>query len=92
MATVGDIEQAISRVERFRVHLVDAGGRNYRSDRPLGNIAYSYLNAAKGTSTVAEWRRTRFADLRCEGDVEVLFADGLIAHGNVLLANVRTSY
>ena len=92
MATIGDIEWRIEQVEGFRVRIRHGrDGSDVRSDR--GNLKqYGYKNALMRSKRVKEWRDGRFALTYPGFVVDVLTADGNVAHGRTLLCNVRETY
>lgn len=73
------------------MRILAADGRNIRDDRQ-GLPSYSYGRKLKGAATVASWRDGRFRQEYPGFDVQVLFADGSVAHGRTQLATVRSTY
>jgi Uma2 family endonuclease len=53
---------------------------------------YSYERIARGSFTVADWRRRRFESAYPDFAVEVLFGDGRPASSRATLSKIRTSY
>jgi hypothetical protein len=91
MSTVKTVERQIRRTEGFDAHILHPDGRDVRSDRDH-MPSYPFTRKASGTSTVADWRRTRF-HLRYPGfDVVVVDGRGDIVHGSTLLRTVRATY
>lgn len=90
MATVGQVEAAIERVEGFRA-LFYSDGKKVRADRDPGMAPYPYSRAARGSWTVQEWVNNRWARhysgwtprIRTTTDMPVL-------HWNTTLDTVRS--
>jgi len=66
-------------------------GRIYAATRAITQLR-NYERIARGSFSVADWRRRRFDAVYPEYDVEVLFGDGRPASARTLLLKVRASY
>jgi len=92
MATIRAVERQIRRVEGFEVRILHGRDRrDVRGDK-AGVHGYAYHRQIKGSKNVREWRDGRFAERYPGFEVEVLKADGTVAHGRMLLTKVRDSY
>lgn len=92
MATIKDVEKKIAKVEGFRVTIRHSrDGRDVRGDKG-GIKQYDYERALKGAKNVKDWRAGRFARSFPGFVVEVIKADGMVAHGLTLLTTVRDGY
>lgn len=91
MPTVGQPEDQIEAVERFRVRVLHLHGTDVRGDR-AGMPRYGYRHALRGSATVRDWIDGRSKPNFTGWDVEVLDARGKAKHGATLLTNVRASY
>jgi hypothetical protein len=58
----------------------------------LRSYARNRERIARGSFSVADWRRRRFGAVYPDYDVEVLFGDGRLAIARTLLSKVRASY
>ena len=92
MPQVKTVEAKISKLEGFKVKIVTAEGADVRSDKQLPAQFDGYTNKAAGTTTVAGWKRVRFAPQFPGYGVEVLLEDGTHAQGKTQLKKVRDSY
>ncbi len=92
MATIKQAEGRIFDVEGFNVRIRHGRDRrDVRSDK--GNVKrYDYKRALKHAKSVKDWRDGRFARVYPGFVVEVLHADGRVAHGRTLLGTVRDGY
>ncbi|MEQ8436529.1 MAG: hypothetical protein RIB65_03495 [Ilumatobacter fluminis] len=92
MATIANVEKRIYEIEGFEVRVRHShGGRDVRSDK--SNVKqYPYKRALKHSKNVKAWREGRFASTYPGYSVEVLDADGQVAHGGTLLGTVRDGY
>jgi hypothetical protein len=92
VATIKQVEARIAHVEGFNVRIRHGrDGRDVRSDK--GNVKqYSFKRALKHSKSVKDWREGRFVRSYPGYAVEVLRADGSVAHGRSLLGNVRDGY
>ena len=92
VATIKQVEKRISDIERFDVRILHGRDhRDVRSDK--GNVKqYGYKRALKHSKHVKDWRDGRYAQVYPGFVVEVLYADGRVAHGRTLLGRVRDSY
>lgn len=92
MATIKQVETKIFEVEGFQVHILHGrDGRDVRSDK--ANVKqYPYRRALKHHKNVKSWREGRFASAYPGFAVEVLYANGSVAHGGTLLGTVRDDY
>jgi type I restriction enzyme M protein len=78
----------IGEIEGFDIRFVD--GDEDVSRRRVED--YPYERAARGAWTVAKWREQRFLPNYPDLQVEVLRADGSVAHGKTLLDTLRTEW
>jgi hypothetical protein len=92
VATIRSIERQIYKIEGFRVRILHGRDRrDVRGDKE-GVPGFTYERAMKNDATVVQWRHQRFARKYPGYKVEVLRADGLTAHGGMLLSTVRRGY
>ena len=63
-------------------------GRDVRGDKQH-TPGYKFQRRMAGSKTVKEWRDGRFRKTYPGYDVEVLTADGRVAHGRTLLDTLR---
>jgi hypothetical protein len=91
MATIGNVERKIRRVEHFEARFLYLDGTDVRSDKE-GLPQYPYEVAASGTITIDAWKRGRFRLAFPGYDVKVLDRRGRILPGNTRLSTVRDSY
>ena len=91
MATIGNVERKIRRVEHFEARFLYLDGTDVRSDK-AGLPQYPYEVAAGGMITVDAWKRGRFRMVYPGYEVRVLDRRGRIAPGNTRLSTVRASY
>jgi hypothetical protein len=86
------VERRIAEIEGFKVRVRHShGGRDVRSDK--ANVKqYPYKRALKHSKNVKAWREGRFANTYPGYSVEVLDAEGHVAHGGTLLVTVRDGY
>ena len=91
MATVGQVEVAIRRLEGFDVNVRHPHGRNVRSDRQ-DLPRYDYKRRLNGDATVRQWIDGRFTPNYSGWDVEVLAANRNPVHGGTRLKTVRSTY
>jgi hypothetical protein len=92
VATIKQVEKRIYDVEGFNVRVRHGrDSRDVRSDK--GRVKqYGYRRALKHSKRVSDWRDGRFARTYPGFVVDVLHADGRVAHGRTLLGTVRDSY
>jgi hypothetical protein len=91
MPRLARVEAQIARVEGFRVRFLHPDGRDVRGD--MQNVAsYPFERRLADERTVADWISLRCRQQYRGFDIEVLHADGMPAHGNTLLLNVRSEY
>ncbi len=92
MATIKQVEARIAQVEGFSVRIRHGrDGRDVRSDK--GDVKqYGFTRALKHSKSVKDWRDGRFVRSYPGFVVEVLHADGKVAHGRSLLSKVRDGY
>ena len=89
MATVGEVESAILRVEGFEAHFF-RNGSNVRSDLDPGMEPYRFERAAPGSWTVQEWFDSRFARNYSGWEVRVRTLNGMpVTHWQTKLQTVR---
>ena len=86
MATAGELEQQISRIEGFNA-TIKQGGKDVRSDKG-GFEDWPYQKQSKGNMTVSEWI-SKFQNQYPGYDVDVSSAGNAYIHGNTLLKNIR---
>jgi hypothetical protein len=91
MATIGNVERKIRRIEHFEVRFLYRDGTDIRSDKS-GLPQYPFEVAASGTITVEAWKRSRFRRAFPGYDVKVLDRRRTAVPGNTRLATVRQSY
>ena len=92
MPSVRAVESRIRNVEGFAVAVYWHHGGDVRSDMQRPLPPYRYRQAASGSITVAEWKRTRFRPNYPGFDVEVLDRRGHSVSGNLRLATLRERY
>lgn len=91
MPSIKTIERNIGNLEGFDVTIQHPDGRDVRSDK--GHLpSYKFEKGAKGTMTVKQWKKKRFAKMYAGFTCEVLDATGKAVHGGTLLQKVRASY
>lgn len=92
LATIKQVEKRISDVEGFAVRI--RHGRDHRDVRSDKSHVkqYPYRRALKHSRNVKDWREGRFAYTYPGYEVDVVNADGRVAHGRTLLGTVRDSY
>jgi len=91
MATIGNVERKIRRIEHFEARFLYLDGTDVRSDK-AGLPQYPYEVAASGTMTADAWKRGRFRRAYPGFDVKVLDRRGRAVPGNTRLSTVRNSY
>jgi hypothetical protein len=91
MATIGNVERKIRRIEHFEARFLYLDGSDVRSDKE-GLPQYPYEVAASGTLTADAWKRGRFRRTYPGYDVKVLDRRGRSVLGNTRLFTIRTSY
>ena len=92
MPRVRSVEGKIEKLEGFGVRFRHAhDGRDVRSDKE-DIPTFGYERAAKDDYSVSEWKKRRFAQKYPSYDVDVLKADGSVAHGATKLGSVRATY
>ena len=88
MRSVNTVAAEIGEIEGFDIRFVD--GDEDVSRRRVED--YPYERAARGAWTVAKWRKQRFLASYPDFQVEVLRADGSVAHGKTLLDTLRAEW
>ncbi len=88
MRSTSTVAAAIGEIEGFDIRFVD--GDEDVSRRRVED--YPYERAARGAWTVAKWREQRFLPNYPDFQVEVLRADGSVAHGKTLLDTLRAEW
>ena len=91
MATIGNVERKIRRIEHFEARFLYLDGSDVRSDKE-GLPHYPYEVAASGSITIDAWKRGRFRRVYPGYDVKVLDLRGRVVPGNTRLSTVRDSY
>jgi len=91
MVKVKTVENQIWKREGVHGKIVHESGRDMRSDRN-GLPSYGYARRAKGSMTVAQLRRTRFATAYPGLRLEVYDGMGNPAQGNLTLDSLRETY
>jgi len=91
MATIGNVERKIRRIEHFEARFLYLDGTDVRSDKE-GLPQYPYEVAASGMMTAEAWKRGRFRRAYPGYDVKVLDRRGTAVLGNTRLSTVRDSY
>lgn len=91
MPTVKVVESRIRNVEGFAVAVHWHHGADVRGDMQ-SFPSYPYRQAAAGSTTVADWKRTRFEPTYPGFDVEVLDPRGEPVSGNMKLESLRDMY
>ncbi|MBE8953424.1 MAG: hypothetical protein SR1Q7_09820 [Quinella sp. 1Q7] len=86
MATAGELEQQISRIEGFDA-TIKQGGKDVRSDKG-GFEDWPYQKQSKDTMTVSKWI-SKFQTQYPGYDVEVSSGGNADIHGNTHLKNIR---
>ena len=97
VASVKTVERQIGNLEGFDVVVRHPDGRDARSDLGSGGgrtlPPYNrFALAAKGTLTVAQWKKVRFSQVYSNWDCDVLDGAGAAVSGGTLLRTVRESY
>ena len=92
--SVPNIERIAAEIERFDGFAVRIrpASEVQTPKTNLRSYARNYERIARGSFSVADWRRRRFDAVYPEYDVEVLFGDGRPASARTLLLKVRASY
>lgn len=88
MRSVSTVAAEIGEIEGFDIRFID--GDEDVSRRRAED--YPYERAARGAWTVAKWREQRFLASYPDFQVEVLRADGSVAHGKTLLDTLRAEW
>ena len=88
MRSTSTVAAEIGEIEGFDIRFVD--GDEDVSRRRVED--YPYERAARGAWTVAKWREQRFLPNYPDFQVEVLRADGSVAHGKTLLDTLRAEW
>jgi hypothetical protein len=93
MPTLGQVEDAILRIEEFEVAFTHASGRDARSNK-TGFIPYPFKYRLNPELTVADWIRQRAEPYYGEHGYRIVvkYADGTPAHGGTKLKQVRADY
>jgi hypothetical protein len=92
MTKVATHIERIFELEGFRIRIIDREG-NVVDEGTSGLPAYEgNTRKLKGSATVAEWQRSRFADVYKGYQCQVLKADGSVAVGQTKLETVRSTY
>jgi hypothetical protein len=93
MATLGEVEESIRRVERVVVSFVHRkSGRDVRDDR-RGFTPYPFVNKAPEDLRVSDFIRRRLADYERHGlKAIVKYENNDHAHGGTRLSEVRETY
>jgi hypothetical protein len=92
MPTVGAVEQKILQLEGFDVQFLSSEGANIRGDKQILAQYPGYLRRSADSSTVEEWKRTRFRPAFAGFDVRVIDGKGQPVNGRTLLGTVRATY
>jgi hypothetical protein len=87
MPNIDRVAKDIESTEGFAVRIRAKSPQTKRSHQK-----YSYERVARGSFTVADWRRRRFESAYPDFSVEVLFADGRPASSRASLSKIRASY
>jgi hypothetical protein len=87
MPNIDRVAKEIETTEGFAVRIRTTITQTKRSHQK-----YSYQRIARGSFTVADWRRRRFASAYPDFTVEVLFGDGRPASPRASLSKIRASY
>lgn len=88
MATAGNVERQILKVEGFRVRIKHEDNRDLRSDKE--NLPwYDYENMAPGNKTVFWWRQNRFKSKYPGYEVDVFDTNGHMTIGQTRLSSIR---
>lgn len=92
--TARQLERDIERFEGFPVRIRHGRDRrDVRSDKKnLPGYAARWERIARNAHTVADWRRLRFDPNFPGFEVDVLRADGRVAHGRMSLKNLRAEH
>ena len=91
MPSIERIAADIEKFEGLAVRIRPA----FKGQTPKTNLrsyARNYQRIARGSFSVADWRRCRFDAVYPDYDVEVLFGDRRLASARTLLSKVRASY
>ena len=91
MASIGNVERKIRRIEHFEARFLYLDGTDVRSDKG-GLPSYPYEVAASGVITIDAWKRGRFRRAYPGYDVKVLDRRGRVLLGNTRLSTVRGTY
>jgi hypothetical protein len=91
MATIGNVERKMRRIEHFEVRFLYLDGKDVRSDKE-GLPQYPFEVAASGAITVEAWKRTRFRLAFPGYEAKVLNGRREVVLGNTRLASLRDSY
>jgi hypothetical protein len=92
--SVPNIERIAAEIQKFEGFSVRIRPAS-KAQTPKTNLrgyARNYERIARGSFSVADWRRRRFDAVYPEYDVEVLFDDGRPASARTQLLKVRASY
>jgi hypothetical protein len=92
MPTVRAVEQRIAAIEGFNVQFLTGSGVDVRGDRQIPARYPDYQRRANDTTTVEEWKRTRFRPAFAGFDVRVLNGVGEPVNGRTMLSTVRSTY
>ena len=91
MTTLATRVRQLADLEGFDIEVLDAAG-NTADLKTNGLPRYNFERKARGSTTVADWKQTRFGQTYSHYSCRVLNADGSEAHGNTRLETVRASY
>lgn len=90
MRSTKAVRKAIGEVEGFEVRFVGVDPDDDVDARRVDE--YPFERAARGTWTVAEWKRKRFDVTYPDFSAEVLDPSGAVVHGKTLLENLRARF
>jgi hypothetical protein len=81
----------IYETEKFKIYVfINGTPIEVNSNGILGS--YNYKNKRSNNSTVADWRRDRFAKTFPGLECQVRYGDGTVAPGHTRLRTVRATY
>jgi hypothetical protein len=84
----------IEKIEGFRIVLKKLDGTIISNDQAGYPLYGEHKKKLKGTATVQEWKKNRFAPVYAGHGVtcDVLYSDGTVAVGQTSLSVVRDTY